>query len=446
MSFLPHPRPISRRKAIQAGLLGMAGLSLADVLRLRLLGAGEGNPPDTAIITVLQEGGASQLETWDPKPDADTSIRGEFGVVDTSVPGVQFSDILPEQSRILEKVAILRSVHHPSTQHSSSVHLLKTGYYCRPESEVNEMPSVGSHVARRRGSIAGGVPTYVALNNGARYGSGFYLGVGTNPFEVQNVWTGNHYENPADIRINVPNLSLVDGLSFEQIADRRRLLAEFDATRRVVDRQGDAAGLDEFRRQAFDLVTGPAARQAFDLDAEPASLRDHYGRNRLGQNLLLARRLVERGVSFVTVGTFNWDHHANLWNDMRRDVPAFDRGVAALVDDLFARGLQRRVLVVVMGEFGRTPRFEYIGRNAPGRDHWGDAMSVMLAGGGISGGQVIGATDRLGWRPSHTPIRFERVIATMYRHLGIDPSETVHDHQGRPRHLLEIREPIAQLG
>lgn len=436
---------LSRRQLIQAGLGGLAGLSFVDVLRLRAIGAEFGKSPrDTAVIYVLQEGGGSQLETWDPKPDADDSIRGEFGVTATNVPGVYFSDILPEQAAVMDKLTILRSVHHPSTQHSSSVHLMKTGYYCRPEAEINEMPSIGSHIARLRGPSD--VPAYVTLNKGARYGLGHFLGPGTNPFEVQNVWKGNDYENPDELGLEVPNLSLVDGLSLDQIADRRKLLGELDRTRRIVDGRGNTSGVDEFGRQAFDLVTGPAAREAFKLDAEPEKLRERYGRNRVGQSLLLARRLVEHGVSFVTVGTFNWDHHTNLWADMRRDVPAFDRGVAALVEDIHARGLAKRVLVVAMGEFGRTPRFEVIGSNKPGRDHWGDAMSVLLAGGGLTGGRVIGATDRLGWRPSDAPIRIEQVLATIYRHLGIDPGLTVNDHHGRPRYLLEIRDAIEQLG
>lgn len=437
---------ISRRQMIQAGLTGLAGLSLSDLLRLRAQSATAGAAPrDTAVIYVLQEGGASQLETWDPKPEAGDEIRGEFSAIRTRVPGVCFSEVLPEQARILDKLTILRSIHHPSTQHSSSVHLIKTGYYCQPVSELNEMPSIGSHIARMRGPVTAGVPNYVTLNKGSRYGNGHFLGAGVNPFVVESVWKGNDNANPLETRIEVPNLSLIDGLTFDRIADRRKLLAELDTTTRTVDRQGETAGLEAFQRQAFEMVTGPAARKAFDIEAEPAELRDRYGRNRVGQSLLLARRLVEHGIAFVTVGTFGWDHHANLWADMRRDVPAFDRGVAALVEDLYARGLQRRVLVVVMGEFGRTPRFEVIGSNKPGRDHWGDAMSVLLAGGGLVGGQVIGATDRLGWRPSQTPIRIERVLATMYRHLGIDPAQTVNDFGGRPRYLLEIREPITQL-
>lgn len=446
MQPLSHTRSCTRRQVIQAGLLGLAGLSLADGLRLRAQAVEFGKSvPDTAVIYVLQEGGASQLETWDPKPEAAAEIRGEFGATPTNVPGVIFSEILPEQARIMDKLTILRSVHHPSTQHSSSVHLLKTGYYCRPESEINEMPSLGSHISRLRGSVAGGVPTYVTLNKGARYGRGYYLGPGTDPFEVQNVWKGNDYEQPQDTRIEIPNLSLTAGLTFDQIANRRQLLVNLEGMRRLADKHKNA-GVDSFRSQAFDLVTGAAARKAFDLDAEPPKLRDRYGRNRIGQSLLLARRLVEQGVPFITVGTFNWDHHISLWRDLRRDAPAFDLGVTALIEDLHARGLQKRVLVVVIGEFGRTPRFEVIGSNPPGRDHWGDAMSVLLAGGGLPGGQVIGATDQLGWRPSSAPIRLERVLAHIYRHLGIDPAQTVNDHRGRPRHLIEVREPIEELG
>ena len=434
---------IPRRHLIQAGLMGLAGLSLPEVLRLRASAAGS-TPPDTAVIYVLQEGGASQLETWDPKPDTSAEIRGEFGVTSTSVPGVVFSEILPEQARIMDKLTILRSVHHPSTQHSSSVHLMKTGYYCRADSDFNEMPAIGSQIARLRGSVAGGVPTYVTLNKGARYGRGVYLGPGTDPFEVQNVWKGNDYEQPQDTRIEIPNLSLVEGLTFEQIGNRQELLKSLEATRRLSDRRKDE-GVDAFRHQAFDLVTGAAARKAFDLETESTKTRERYGKNRVGQSLLLARRLVEHGVPFVTVGTFNWDHHGSLWQSLRRDGPAFDTGVAALVEDLHDRGLQKRVLVVVMGEFGRTPRFEVIGSNPPGRDHWGDAMSVLLAGGGLAGGQVIGATDQLGWRPSNSPIRIERVLAHMYRHLGIDPGQTVNDHRGRPRYLIEMRDRIAEL-
>jgi len=230
----------------------------------------------------------------------------------------------------------------------------------------------------------------------------------------------------------------------DQIEERRSLLESFDRTQRFLDGK-ESVALDQFQKQAFEMVTGPAARRAFDLSAEPDKVPERYGRNRLGQRLLLARRLVEQGVTFVTVSTFGWDHHGDLWKDLRKNGPVFDRAVAALVEDLFERGLQKKVLVVVMGEFGRTPKISALNSTPPGRDHWGDAMSVLLAGGGFAGGQVIGATDRQGARPVRSPYRLERVLGTVYRHLGIDPATTFNDHTGRPRHLLEIREPIPEL-
>jgi hypothetical protein len=424
----------TRRQVIRAGLFGVAGLTLPDVLRLR---ARAEQAPDTAVIYILQEGGASQFETWDPKPDAAEDIRGEFGSIATKVPGVRFCDILPEQAHVMDKLTILRSVHHPSTQHSSSVHLIKTGYYCRPDSNVNEMPSVGACVARLRGAARPGLPPYVLLANGARYDYGHYLGQGYNPFEV--------LKDPSAADFQMPNLTLVEGLTADRLADRKALLAQFDAVQRLHDRKGEAAACDAFTRQAFEMVTGPRARQAFDLAAEPLALRERYGRNRIGQSLLMARRLVEHGVSFVTVGTFGWDYHGDLWKQSKRDMPPFDRGVAALVEDLYTRGLEKRVLVVCMGEFGRTPKISTINNLPPGRDHWGDAMSVLLAGGGFRGGRVIGATDAKGAVPKESPCRLEQVLALMYRHLGIDPAHTFDDASGRPRSLLDIREPIPGL-
>jgi hypothetical protein len=428
----------TRRQMIQSGLMGLAGLSLPELFRLRADAADAGGVPreDTAVIYVLQEGGASQFETYDPKPGAPDDSRGEFAAIKTNVPGVLFSDALPEQARIMDKLTILRGIHHPSTQHSSSVHLIKTGYYCRPDSNENEMPAMGAYVARLRAEQSRRVPPYALLSTGERYDAGHYLGRGCNPFFVKR-----HENQP---RFQIPNLTLVDGLSPERLGDRRRLLEGFDGARRALDAP-EADALDIYQKKAFDLVTGPAARRAFDLEAEPLKLRERYGMNDVGQSLLLARRLVEHGVSFVTVGTFDWDHHGNLWNTMRRDAPRFDRGLATLVSDLYDRGLARRVLVVVMGEFGRTPKISAINNLKPGRDHWGDAMSVLLAGGGLEGGQVVGATDSKGAHPVAGRYRLECVLAAVYRHLGIDPGQTFNDPTGRPRSLLEIRDEITQL-
>jgi hypothetical protein len=427
---------VSRRHVLRAGLGGLAGVSLPDLLRLRAAAADAGRG-DTAVIYVLQEGGATQFETWDPKPDAPSEVRGEFASIPTNVPGVRFSELMAGQARIADKLVVLRSVHHPSTQHSSSVHLIKTGFYCQPATNENEVPSVGSYAARVRGPVAPNMPPYVLLYHGERYDGPHFLGAGYAPFTVRN-----DEDRPP---LRVPNLALVAGVTGEQAADRGALLAGFDRDRRLLDTRGQAAATDEFRRQAAELVTGPAARAAFDLDAEPVRLRERYGRNYLGDRFLLARRLVERGVRFVTVGTFDWDHHGNLWNAMRRNAPRFDRALAALVEDLFARGLAGRVLVVVMGEFGRTPVISAINNSPPGRDHWGDVMSVLLAGGGFDGGRVVGSSDRKGGVPTSSPYRLECVLALMYRHLGIDPATTFVDPTGRPRSLLDVRDRIKEL-
>lgn len=294
---------LSRRHAIRAGLAGLAGLSLPDLLRLKA-SASASAQRDTAVIYVLQEGGATQFETWDPKPNTGTEIRGEFNPIRTNVPGVLFSELMTEQARIMDKLVVLRSIHHPSTQHSSSVHLIKTGYYCQPASNENEMPSVGSYVAKMCGPVVPKMPPYVLLYHGERYDGPHFLGAGYSPFVVRN-----DEDRPP---LRVPNLALLGGVTGAQMGDRTALLNSFERDRRVLDTKGQAAATDDFQRQAVELVTGPAARKAFDLDAEPTRLRDHYGRNYLGERFLLARRLVEHGVRFVTVGTFDWDHHGNL--------------------------------------------------------------------------------------------------------------------------------------
>ena len=448
-----HGISIDRRQVIQAGLLGLAGLSLPDVLRLRALSAESGTaPPDTAVIYVMLSGGASQFETYDPKPAAPKEIRGEFSAIPTNVPGVQFCELMARQAQVMDKLTILRAIHHPSTQHSSSLHLMQTGYYCNATAAVNEMPSIGSHAAKIRGPVSHGLPAYVALPDGVSYGDAHALGQGCNPFKVQDDPRTKNMSDREKIIFQrdyqIPNLTLVEGVTTDRLRDRRGLLAGFDRASRIYDLRRDADAQEQYTNQAFELVTGPAARRAFALDEEPAALRDRYGRTSLGQSMLLARRLVEQGVTFVTLGTFGWDMHGELSQQMRALGPSYDQALAALVQDLYDRGLDRRVLVVSLGEFGRTPQISAVpgtSQSAPGRDHWGDVSSVLLAGGGFPGGQVIGASDAMGGSPVRSPYRLERVLATIYRHLGIDPSLTFIDYNGRPRSILEIRDPIPEL-
>jgi hypothetical protein len=431
----PAITPLDRRTALQAGLAGVASFSLPDLLRARSANGTAGRR-DAAVIFLLQEGGASQFETYDPKPGAPEEIRGDFKPIPTSVPGIQFSELMVGQAKRMDRFTLFRGIHHPSTQHSSSVHLIKTGYYCRADSETNEMPSVGSQAVRLRGADVPGLPPYVVIHHALRYDSGHYLGRAHDPYLVKN--------NLENTRFETPNLTLLEGMSAERLADRRQVLAGIDRSRREWDRR-DPAGIDPVQAAAFDMVTGSAARRAFNLEAEPLSVRERYGMNSLGQRVLMARRLVETGVTFVTVATLPWDHHGSLWKDMRRDAPAYDRAVSALVDDLIARGLDRRVLVVALGEFGREPKITSINGLPPGRDHWGNAMSVLLFGGDLPRGAVIGSTDSRGAMPASGAYRLECVLALLYRHLGIDPEHAVADHTGRPRPLLEIHEPIREL-
>jgi hypothetical protein len=426
---------ISRRSLIKAGIGGMFGLTLADMLRLRAGAAETGAPRrETSVILVELAGGPTQHETYDPKPQAPQEYRGPLDPVQTALPGVFFSQYMAEQARIAGKLAVIRSIRHDSGSHGTSSHLAQTGYYLRDnQNRENEMPCLGSIAARVRGNGASGLPTFVSIPTSMRYGRSAWLGKGYNPFETMSDSAGKNFE--------VPNLTLIGGLTSDRLADRRSLLYAFDATRRTIDNQGAAEAIDQFTHRAFDLVTGDAARKAFDIGAEDQKVRDAYGMNSTGQNLLLARRLVEHGVGVVTVRVTGWDDHTQIAAAMEKKGPSYDRGLAALVNDLHDRGLDRQTLVVCMGEFGRTPR---VNANA-GRDHWGQLMSVVLACGGLRTGQIVGASDKNGTVPIERPYRPENVLAVVYRHLGIDPHTTFIDNSGRPRFVLERRELITEV-
>jgi hypothetical protein len=426
---------ISRRSLIKAGIGGMFGLTLADMLRLRAKAAETGaSRRETSVIFVELAGGPTQHETYDPKPHAPQEYRGPLDPVQTALPGVFFSQYMAEQARIAGKLAVIRSIRHDSGSHGTSSHLAQTGYYLRDnQNRENEMPCLGSIAARVRGNGASGLPTFVSIPNSMRYGRSAWLGKGYNPFETMSDSAGKSFE--------VPNLTLIGGLTSDRLSDRRSLLYAFDGTRRTIDNQGAAEVIDQFTHRAFDLVTGDAARKAFDIGAEDQKVRDAYGMNSTGQNLLLARRLVEHGVGVVTVRVTGWDDHTQIAAAMEKKGPSYDRGLAALVNDLHDRGLDRQTLVVCMGEFGRTPR---VNANA-GRDHWGQLMSVVLACGGLRTGQIVGASDKNGTVPIERPYRPENVLAVVYRHLGIDPHTTFIDNSGRPRFVLERRELITEV-
>lgn len=433
---------ISRRGLLQAGLGGLIGLSMPDLLKLQAATAAkgkqtQGSRPDTAVIYLEMAGGPTQHETYDPKPDAAIEYRGPLNAVSTALPGESFCELMPQQAAIADRLAIIRSIHHNSSSHGTSSHMTQTGYYLNDnQNRNNEMPCIGSYTAKMRGANASGVPAFVSIPRTMRYGGAAWLGKGNNPLETSR--------SADDARFEVPNLTLLSGIDQDRLSDRRQLLSGFDTARRIVDNHGAAEATDEFTRQAFEMVTGDAARSAFAIDEEEDATRDRYGRNSIGQNILLAKRLVERGVTFVTVRVNtlgSWDDHNGIEKRMRAKGPALDQGIASLVNDLYETGLARKVMVLAMGEFGRTPR---VNRNA-GRDHWGRVMSVMMSGGNLKVGQIVGASDSSGGVPVESPYRPENVLAAVYQHLGIDPSLTFPDNAGRPRYLLEVRDLIREL-
>lgn len=456
------PGPVlPRRAVVSAGTLGVGGMALADLLRARAHGAA--TPRQTSVIFVWLPGGPPHLETYDMKPLAPAEIRGAFRPIPTNVPGIEVCELLPLHARCADRYTLIRSVSHEFADHGGGHKRFLTG---RPPKEptgfVNDAPMAGSFVARFRPGATRGLPGYTALVDGGRahvdtfsFGSA-YLGPSFTPFIVAG--------DPAEPGFTIPGLVL-DERAERRLDDRARLNAGLDRLRADLDAGGMLRARDAFDAQAVDMLTSPAARAAFDLAREPDAVRERYGRHRFGQRALLARRLVEAGCTFVTVvmehpggtmpasGTYNWDSHAvncHIFDDARWRLPYYDQAVTALVEDLSARGLDRDVLLVVTGEFGRTPRLEnVVGSQTkvhqPGRDHWPGAMSLLVAGGGTRTGQVIGATDAQGGHPRDRPLSPNDVWATVYRHLGIDPSWTVTDHAGRPMPILPSGAPIAEL-
>ncbi len=426
---------VSRRRFLRAGVLGLTGLSLADMLRLRAARADTGRPVrDTSVILIWKGGGPSHLDMWDLKPDAPVEYRGEFKPIATNVPGIEVGEHLPLSAKVMDKFAIVRSVTHPDSGHESASHYLLTGY--RPTNDIpaQEMPSYGSITARVRGPRRPGLPAYVAVPTPPRSASAGYLGVAYNPFSVGS--------DPNQDNFSVRNLTLPGGISLDRLQNRRGLLESIDTLRRDSDRSGLMDGLDAFTRKAFEMVTSPAAQRAFAIGKEETSTRDLYGRTKLGQSLLMARRLVEAGVTFVTVDAGGWDTHANNFESLKsKKLPEFDRAWAGLMQDMAQRGLMQDTLVLVWGEFGRTPR---INKDA-GRDHWPGAQSVVLAGGGMTMGQVIGSSDARAELPRERPLTPEDVLATMYAHLGIDGEHEFLNEAQRPLKILSGGTPIREL-
>jgi hypothetical protein len=426
---------LSRRSFLKVGFLGLAGLSLADHLRMKAVAAETGRATnDTAVILVWLGGGPSHIDMYDLKPDAPAEFRGEFKPIDTNVPGVQISEHLPHEAKLMDKLSIVRSVMHTNAGHGMGTHWMMTGYVPTIEINDNLNPSCGSIVARMRGSNAPRLPAYVCLPNPPPSANAAYLGVAYNPFTPSG--------DPNNPGFSVRDLKLPPRIDLDRFNNRRDLLQGLDTIRRDVDTQGVAEGYDRFYRDAFDIVTSDDCRRAFDIHKEDPKLRDRYGRDAWGQSALLARRLVEAGVTYVTVNMGGWDTHSNNFQSLKTSLlPRYDRALAALVQDLHERGLDRKVLVISYGEFGRTPR---INKDA-GRDHWPGAMSVVFAGGGLKMGQVIGSTDARAEAPRTRAVGPQDVLATMYHVLGIDYRHEFIDAAKRPIPILNEGNLIEEL-
>lgn len=431
-----------RRDCLKLGLGGLLGWGFVDAWRARA-NANVENQKKTSCILIWLDGGPSHFETFDPKPDAPAEIRGEFKAIPTKVPGMHFSENMERLAAISDKMTIVRSVRHDQNNHGAGNHYMMTGTPTRiPVScgaFVSFHPSMGSAVSALRGA-SDGLPPYFSLPSMTRSGGPNFLGARHAPFVVK--------DDPNAKSFRVRDITIPKIFEDGRAAGRRRLREEMDSLKRFQDRAaGDPVlGVDENYQQALSLINSAAAQKAFEIDRESNEVREAYGRHSLGQRALLARRLVEAGVPFVTINDGGWDHHSEIFSKFRTQGQELEGVVAALIHDLDQRGLLDSTLVVVMGEFGRTPKISTLsGRNTPGRDHWSNAMSILVAGCGTPGGQVVGATDKHGYAATENIYAPENLVSTVYRKLGIDPKTILHDTSGRPVHLVSDARPISEL-
>ncbi len=443
----------SRREFLRAGLAGMGTLSLPGLLNLRASAAVPDLGERKAVILVWLRGGCSHLDTYDPKPGAPSEFRGPFSTMATKTPGYRMSELLPLQAGLSDRFSVLRSMAHGGGGHPAGSLQLLSGDPDPADKPGPNLPDVMSVANYLKQGPPRALPNYIGVNpvhgyDGFRIAGPAFLGSTYEPFAVMG--------DPSAPDFRVPNIGIADPAERARVADRSRLRVTLDDLRRSLDRPSVETSMDEFQLRALDLLTSPDAAKAFDLNREDPRLRDRYGRNAWGQQCLMARRLVEAGVDLVTT-TFdgplcgrvaNWDDHAvnhHVFDALKFRAPTFDQAVSALIQDVYDRGLDRRVLVVVTGEFGRTPRISYVASSGggqssaaagvvqPGRDHWNLANSMIWAGGGIPGGQVIGATDRRGEEVIDRRVGPHDFLATIYHHLGIDYQNiTIPDRLGRP--------------
>lgn len=425
------------------GLGALGGLGLTEMLALKSRAAApsvvKAGKSDVRCIFIWLDGGPSHYETFDPKPDAPSEIRGEFKSIPTSVPGVHFSEVMPKLAKNLDQYTVVRSIAHRQNNHGAGNHYLMTG---RPTpvpvgcgAYVTFHPSFGSVVSHFRGAEKG-LPAYVSAPRMSRSGGPNFLGAQHAPFIIG--------DDPNREGFRVRDVSVPKDIAEGRAKSRAALRSSLDNLKRMTDRAAadPAVAFDEYYAQGFDLIGSSEAQAAFDIEQESEKVRESYGRNDFGQRLLMARRLTEVGVPFVTVYYGGWDDHRDLFNNFKKSkAERIDTGVSALIRDLSDRGTLDNTMVILLGEFGRTPK---INKDA-GRDHWSFAMSVLMAGGGIPGGQVVGATDVKGYYANENVYAPEDFASSLYTKMGIDPATMLHDQVGRPIQLVDKGRLIKEL-
>ena len=456
---------VSRRNMLKAGLAGMAGLSLPDLLRCRAQASEVGKPTrgNKSVILLWMAGGPSQIDTWDPKPDRPLQNRGPFGVIPTRLPGVILCEHLPKQAAMLDKFTIIRSVDCRNSNHEPNKVFQTGNLEAEPRlGPARDMyPAIGSIVARHHGANRSGLPPYVAFQTSRSHvAHGGYLGRRYDPFIANGATRLPIYTNVGEDTgrsTGADFFTLPAGLTQERLKDRRALLADLDRLRREIDQSEAIEAMDRHGQQAVEMLVGHRAQAAFDLSREAEAVRDRYGKHLWCQQALLARRLVEAGVAFVTIdlsyhpASGTWDNHGDnippyggISKGLKPLLPIFDHLITTLISDLEGRGLLDDVLVIAMGEFGRTPMMGTQG-STDGRNHWPNVMSMAMAGGGLRHGQVIGATDRDGGSIKDRSVTPGDLTATIYRHMGVPLDATYLDGSGRPRFIVEYGSPIAEL-
>jgi len=463
----PCRGPTSRRSFLEFGCSSALGMGLGSLLQARE-SKSTASAKDTSVIFVWLPGGPSHLETYDMKPDAPREYRGEFSPIATKVPGLDVCELLPLHAKVADKFNLIRSINHHFANHDGGHRRVLTGRKpANPNGFVNENPCVGSLASL---SLDGkrntqGLPNYIVMGSGRvnhvdtfSFGSA-YLGTHTHPFRIS--------ADPSQESFSVNSIGIERSAS-GRLADRIPLLRSFDQLRREIDNRQEMKSMDVFNRRALSMLTSDKVREAFDIGQESNTVRQRFGMHGWGQRAILARRLVERGVPWVTVvmenpyqsgfsmikeGTYNWDSHAvncHIFKDAKARYPIYDRTISAMIEDLYARGLDKKVMLVVTGEFGRTPRINYRSGTVtkvaqPGRDHWPSSMSILVSGGGMRTGQVIGSTNSKGEEPASRRMSPNDLWATVFRHLGIDYTRSFLDYGGRPMPILPFGRPIPEL-